>query len=112
MDYDIEKVDVLPNRIRQTSGVYESLIEDISKRVDGVYILKVGKNKPQTVYQQVYKRIRGRKDLKLHHIANKVYIVVVKSATNKLGKPIHTEITLLKEIPEQKEEHLTKKVKH
>ena len=112
IDFSVEKVDSLPSRKRQSTGIYEGVITDVTSKGEGTYRIKVGNNKPQTIYQQMCKHLHGREDLKLHKIGNEVYIVVDKSATNKLGKPIYTETTILNEIPEQKEEHQTKKLKH
>jgi hypothetical protein len=43
---------------------------------DGVYTITVGTNKPQTIYQQLYKKMKKKKItcLKLHKIAEKVYV--------------------------------------
>jgi hypothetical protein len=83
MNYSIERVEGLPNRVRLTKGVYEEVIEDILSREDGAYLIAVGKNKPQTVLQQLYKRIKGREDLKIHQITGKVYIIKSGSARKK-----------------------------
>jgi uncharacterized protein YlzI (FlbEa/FlbD family) len=82
MDYTIDKIDELPKGIRQRVGVYDNLIAEIGKKDAGVYVIAVGTNKAQTVYQQLYKHIKGKedlKDLKLHKVSGKVYIV--KEAT-------------------------------
>jgi hypothetical protein len=79
MSYDIEKVPSLPDGARAyTIGVYDILLRDILIREDGVYLIKVGTNKPQTIYQQLYKHMRKKDDfkcLKLHKVLGKVYIV-------------------------------------
>ena len=82
MSFNIDKVADLPIRMRQSTGVYESLLLEISKKDVGTYAITVGTNKSQTIYQQLSKKMKGREDLKgmsLHRISDKVYIV--KTAT-------------------------------
>lgn len=79
MSYDIEKVPSLPEGARHyTVGVYDVLLKDIMIKDNGTYLIKVGTNKPQTIYQQLYKHLKGKDDLKclkLHKVSGKVYIV-------------------------------------
>ena len=76
MDYDIKKVDDLPDRVRLTTGVYEKIIADILSREDGTYLITLGNsNKPQTILQQLYKRVKGKDGLSVHQITGKVYVV-------------------------------------
>jgi hypothetical protein len=72
--YKIDPVKELPNRVRQTKGTYENIIEDLTLKEEGVYLISVGNNRPETVYQQLHKRIKGREDLKLHLITKNIYI--------------------------------------
>lgn len=74
--YTIEIAKSLPMRIRESSGLYENIINDIIDKDDGIYTVTVGTNKPQTIYQQLYKKIKKKKItcLKIHKIANKIYV--------------------------------------
>jgi 5-carboxymethyl-2-hydroxymuconate isomerase len=105
VEFSVEKVDGLPNRIRKSTGVYERIIADITSKGEGTYRITVGNNKAQTIYQQMFKHLHGREDLKLHKIGDKVFIVLDNSAKNKLGKPIYekTEVVYLDEAQYQKE---------
>jgi hypothetical protein len=91
VEFSVKKVDGLPNRIRKSTGVYERIIEDILSKGEGTYLIKIGNNKPQTIYQQMFKHLHRTPELKLHKISGEVYIVFDKSAKNKLGKVIYTE---------------------
>jgi hypothetical protein len=103
VEFSVEKVDGLPNRIRKSTGVYERIIEDILSKGEGTYLIKIGNNKPQTIYQQMFKHLHRTPELKLHKISGEVYIVFDKSANNKFGKPILVEETILDEAQYQKE---------
>jgi hypothetical protein len=103
VEFSVEKVDGLPNRIRKSTGVYERIIEDIFSKGEGTYLIKIGNNKPQTIYQQMFKHLHRTPELKLHKISGEVYIVFDKSAKNKLGKPILVEETILDEEQYRKE---------
>jgi hypothetical protein len=99
VEFSVEKVNGLPNRIRKSTGVYERIIEDILSKGEGTYLIKIGNNKPQTIYQQMFKHLHRTPELKLHKISGEVYIVFDKSPKSKLGKVIYekTEVAYLDE---------------
>jgi len=46
-------------------------------------MVTVQKNKPVTVYQQLYKRTKGNANIKLHKINDKVYVEILATGTPK-----------------------------
>jgi len=60
-------------RTRQSS-VYTALIEDIEHQEKGWYKVNIPDVKPMSAYTSLNKRIKDRKDLKIHLINKTVYI--------------------------------------
>jgi hypothetical protein len=73
--FEITKIDKLPEGARQISGVYDNIISEILKKENGSYLVELKGRKSQTLYQQLYKHLKGKEGLKLHRLADKVYIV-------------------------------------
>ena len=72
MSYKIEKVE-LPKSVKSSSKVYDDIIAEIIEKEDGSYLITSNKS-PTTLYIQLHKRVKGKNNLKLHKIANKVYV--------------------------------------
>lgn len=73
MAYEIKKVD-LPPATRTSTQVYDVIITDINTKGPGCYSVTVKGKKPDTVYQNLSRRLKGNKKIMLHKIKGEVYI--------------------------------------
>lgn len=76
MSYKIgEPVKKLPPRkFPAKAKVYSDLIEAIDSKPKGFYPIEVKDKKPMTVYVALSKRLKDRKDLKLHMRGKQIYL--------------------------------------
>ena len=63
-----------PKATRSTTDVYRNIVDASTKKEGGWYKVTLPNKKPATVYQQLYKITKGRKDIKLHKVKDIVYI--------------------------------------
>jgi hypothetical protein len=70
-----EPVDKLPAKaFPRRVLVYDQLLKALDKKPNGIYPIEVTDKKPMTVYIALSKRLKGKKDLKIHFIDKTVYI--------------------------------------
>lgn len=74
MSFKIDQVEKLPTTARAKAKLYDDIVEAIAKKPIGTYRITVENKKTATVYQQIYKLIKDRKDIKLHKIKNEIFI--------------------------------------
>lgn len=63
-----------PRKFPAKAKVYSDLIEAVESKPRGFYPIEVKDKKPMTVYVAINKRLKDRKDLKLHMRGTTVYI--------------------------------------
>ena len=63
-----------PRKFPAKAKVYSDLIEAIESKSKGFYPIEIANKKPMTVYVALAKRLKGRKDLKLHLRGKVVYL--------------------------------------
>jgi hypothetical protein len=63
-----------PRKFPAKAKVYSDLIEAIDSKPKGFYPIEVKDKKPMTVYVALSKRLKDRKDLKLHLRGKQVYL--------------------------------------
>ncbi|MGA2523671.1 MAG: hypothetical protein ABSF65_05905 [Candidatus Bathyarchaeia archaeon] len=83
MSFKIDKLTALPEGVKQATSFYEEILTRLNNSGVGVYMVTVQKNKPVTVYQQLYKRTKGNANIKLHKINDKVYVEILATGTPK-----------------------------
>jgi hypothetical protein len=70
-----EPVNKLPRKASSRRVlVYDQLLKALDKKPNGIYPIEITDKKPMTVYVALSKRLRDRKDLKLHFMDKTVYI--------------------------------------
>jgi hypothetical protein len=76
MSYEIgEPVKKLPPRkFPAKAKVYTDLLEKMNSKPKGFYPITIENKKPMTIYIALSKRLKGRKDLKLHMRGKTIYI--------------------------------------
>ena len=72
-EFSIERVEQ-PKATRTTTEVYRNVVNAVTKEKDGWYKVTIPNKKTATIYQQLYKIMKGRKDIRLHKIKNEVFI--------------------------------------
>jgi hypothetical protein len=77
MSFKITKLDKLSEGVKRTTSYYDEIISQLTEKGVGCYEVAVEKNKPVTVYQQLYKHTKGRPEFKIHKITDKVYVEVI-----------------------------------
>ena len=63
-----------PRKFPAKAKVYSDLIEAIDSKPKGFYPIEIANKKPMTMYVALAKRLKGRKDLKLHLRGKVVYL--------------------------------------
>jgi hypothetical protein len=81
-NYSLEKVEPVKGT-RSTTEVYKNIISDVSRKEEGWYKVNIPTKKTATIYQQLSKLLKDRKDLKLHVIKEVVYIEKLEKTTVK-----------------------------
>lgn len=74
MSFKVEKVNELPGGKRVKSKLYDDIIADVSSKQAGIYCVTVENKKTSTLYQQLGKRLKDNKTLKLHKRGENIYI--------------------------------------
>ena len=70
-----EPIDKLPRKASSRRVlIYDQLLKALDKKPIGIYPIEVSDKKPMTVYVALSKRLKDRKDLKLHFMDKTVYI--------------------------------------
>ena len=73
MSFKLEKVEP-PKKVKTATKVYRDLIASVENKEPGWYKVTIENKKPSSIYQQLFKLCKNKKDLSLHKIANQVYI--------------------------------------
>jgi len=70
-----EAVDKLPAKaFPRRVLVYDQLLKALDKKPSGIYPIEITDRKPTTSYIALSKRLKGRKDLKIHFMDKTVFI--------------------------------------
>ena len=80
MDYKIEKVESVPTSFRAKTKIYIDIVADIAKKEAGIYKITIENKKPNTVYQQLSKCVKDRKDMKLHKAKEEIFIEKLRTS--------------------------------
>lgn len=74
MSFKIEKVEQ-PKRVKTATKVYDDLIASMEKKEAGWYKVTIENKKSSTIYQQLSKKMKDKKDMiTLHKVSGEVYI--------------------------------------
>lgn len=73
-EFDIIPVPELPKARKQRQTIYDNLLKSLEKQPKGIYEVKIGDKKTKTMYPALAKRLKDRKDMKLHIRGEKLFI--------------------------------------
>ena len=73
-EFEIIPVKELPIARKQRQTIYDDLLKSLEKQAKGYYEVKIGDKKSKTMYSALVKRLKERKDMKLHSRGEKLFI--------------------------------------